>query len=177
MNKSPAEIDKQLHEAPHKIIKEFEDVGMSFEDVKKQIDLGRSLVKSAFGMSEKDIEAVEFVFWIAYYAERMVQEMIISIEVTLGARSEAVEKIVEKLHFGDKISVISDLYTNGPKKDALVIMLWKINTLRNAVAHGRFSELIYSDFHLSDLKGQIKLTMDMKDAALSKSEMLNGLRQ
>ena len=172
---SEEEIDNLFESDPQKLIKIFEDAGMSFEDIRNELDIGRTLVKSAFEIDENDIKAVEFVFWVSYFAERTIHEMICNVEEKMGARQDMLKKITGKLHFGDKISVISELYANG-HEDALVKLLWKINSLRNACSHGRFSELVYSGLHLADLKGQIKLTMDIKNAALNESLMLRDFQ-
>lgn len=132
----------------------------SFESTNIKLDLGRRLVRERYKINDDGIEAVEFVFWIVYFLERLTQDMIIGAECKVGARREAIQKIVEKLHFGDKISIVSDLYVKNPNNDALVKLLRKVNDLRNNVAHGRFSELIYGGHHLSDSKGQLKLIND-----------------
>ena len=132
----------------------------SFESANIKLDLGRRLVRESYKINDDGIEAVEFVFWIVYFLERTTQDMIIVAECGIGARREAIQKIVEKLHFGDKISIVSDLYVKNSKNDALVKLLWKVNDLRNNVAHGRFSELTYGGHHLSDSKGQLKLIND-----------------
>ena len=77
-------------------------------------------------------------------------------------------KIVDRRHFGDKISLISDLYIKEPKKDKFVKILWKVNDLRNSMAHGRFDELKYEGHHLSALKGQLKIVTNFMNSALKK---------
>lgn len=132
----------------------------SFESTNLKLDLGRKLVREVYKINDEDIEAVEFIFWVVYFYERMTQDMIIQAECKSGARREAIQKIIDKLHFGDKISIVSDLYIKDPKKDDFIKLLWKLNELRNNVAHGRFSDLTYGGHHLSDSRGQLKLIND-----------------
>jgi hypothetical protein len=130
------------------------------ESTKNRLDLGRNLVRSRFKINDDGIEAVEFIFWMVYYLERLTQDVIIETESKAGARREAIQKIVDKLHFGDKISILSDLYIENKKKDDYIKFLWKVNDLRNDVAHGRFNELTYKNYNLSGSEGQLKLIND-----------------
>lgn len=120
---------------------------VDFENIKflsaKSFDLGRSLVRGRYQINDDDIEAVEFIFWTIYFLERVTQDMIIEAECKVGARREAIQKIIDKLSFGDKISIVSDLYVKNPKKSDLVKLFWKVNDLRNNIAHGRFNKLTY----------------------------------
>jgi len=164
------EIEKLLFENPDKLVGLLEKEGLDSNEIKKKVDLGRTLVQKRYKMNDDDICAVEFCFWLAYFAEREVQNMIIIPEVNVGARKEAMQTIIDKLSFGNKIAIISDLYVKNPNKDNFVKFLRKINKLRNATAHGRFSELKYDSHHLSDLKGQLKIVVDFMKVALNKDK-------
>lgn len=162
------EIKKLLFSNPDKLIDLLEKEGKDLDEVKKRLDLGREIVRKKYKMNEREIEAVEFCFWFSYFVERETRNMIIFPEVRAGARVEAMQAIIDRLTFGDKISLISDLYVKDSKKDKLVKMLWKINELRNAMAHGRFGELRYGKYHLSDLRGQLKILIDFTNSLLKK---------
>ena len=54
------------------------------------------------------------------------------------------------------------------KSDKYVEVLRTIKTLRNHMAHGRFRKLVYGKYSMDDPRGQIKLTLDLMDAALNK---------
>ncbi len=153
---------------PEDLFKYFNTKGVDLNEIKKRIDSGRSIVRKAYKMTDTEIEAVEFCFWFSYFVERETQDLIAYPEIMLGARPEAINKIIDRLHFGDKISLISDLYTKEPKKDKFLKMLWKVNDLRNSMAHGRFDELKYEGYHLSDVKGQLKIVSDFKNSLLKK---------
>ena len=47
--------------------------------------------------------------------------------------------MVGKLHFGDKIGIIEELYSG--KKNNFIKLMRKIQNMRNDVAHGRFDDL------------------------------------
>jgi hypothetical protein len=136
-----------------------EEESINFKDNKNKLNLACILVRDRYKLSEEDIEAVEFIFWISYYLERLTEDSIFAgqggVEGWMG-----IQNIIDKLHFGDKISVLSDLYFEKGKKDDFIKFVRKINDLRNAVAHGRFSELTYRGNRLSDSKGQWKLIND-----------------
>lgn len=140
-----------------------EKESIHFESTNNKFDLGRRLVRDKYKINDDDIEAVEFIFWFVYFIERITQDMIIEAECGVGARREAIQKMVDKLHFGDKISIVSDLYVKNRDKDGLIKLFRKVNDLRNAVAHGRFSDLTYGGHHLSDPKGQLKIINDFID--------------
>lgn len=76
------------------------------------------------------------------------------------------ETIVNKLHFGDKIKVIEELYTG--KNDALIKLMRKIQDMRNDISHGRFDDLTYGGYHLSDNRGKFKLLANLRDVFLKK---------
>jgi len=137
----------------------IEKESIGFESTNNRFDLGHRLARG-LKINDDDIEAVEFIFWFVYFIERTAQDMIISAECGVGARREAIQKMVDKLNFGDKISIVSDLYVKNPKKDILIKLLWKVNNLRNDIAHGRFNDLTYGGHHLSDPKGQLKIVND-----------------
>lgn len=157
---------KMVKENPNRFIKFLEDNRIDFDKVRGELDLARKIVKDRFKMAEKEIHAVEFVFWFSYFVEREAQDLTVEPEVHIGGRREFIQLLVDKLHFGDKISIISDLYSKDHKKDAFVSLMWKVNTLRNHVAHGRFGDLKYDGFELSDSRGQLKIVADLMNALL-----------
>lgn len=154
------EIEKLLFSKPDKFVELLEKEGKDVNRIKKRLDLGRKIVRQGYKISDKEVEAIEFCFWFSYFVERRIRDMIIPPEVMAGANVGVMQTIIDRLNFGDKISIISDLYYKDSKKDGFVKILWKINELRNAMAHGRFDELKYGGYHLSDLKGQLKIFGD-----------------
>lgn len=154
---------------PKEALDYLEKHGVNFFEAGRKLDLGRLFVKKRFGMSKNSIDATEFVFWISYYAERELRDIISSIEKTLsGISTPMIEGMIDRLHFGDKISLVEKHYA-GKSSEYLIKILWKINNLRNNVAHGRFDELVYEDLALSDAKGQLLLISDFMNALLKKS--------
>lgn len=159
---------KMIKENPSQFIKFLEDNGIDFDKTAQELDMARKLVQERYSMNKKDISAVEFIFWFSYFVEKEAQDLIIEPEIQSGARREAVQILTDKLHFGDKISAISDLYVQNPKKDKFITLMRKVQDLRNAVAHGRFSELKYDNLDLSDARGQLKIVADLMNALLKK---------
>src|SRR5690606_518105 len=104
-------------------------------------DIARRMVRRRFSLTKQQFQAVDFVFWVAYLVEREAKNLIVYPEVQIGARQKAMETIVNKLHFGDKIKVIEELYTG--KNDALIKLMRKIQDMRNDISHGRFDDLTY----------------------------------
>ncbi len=166
MEINPDKLTEFFFSKPDEALRMIEEAGVDFEEARSELDVGRNLVRERWSVGNQSIHAVEFVFWISYYIEREIRSLIIEPEVKVGARKLAIEKIVDKLHFGDKISIISDLYITNPKKDEFIKLVRKIQDLRNDVAHGRFDNLNYSDYSLSNLKGQIKLIIDLRNSLL-----------
>jgi hypothetical protein len=169
MSNSIEEMMKMVLENPNEFIKFLEENKIDFKKTRDELDVARKIVRERYKMSDEDIKAVEFVFWFSYFVEREIQDLIVEPEVRVGGRKEAIQLFADKLHFGDKISIISELYVQNPKKDVLISLLWKINTLRNEVAHGRFNELKYEEYKLSDARGQLKIIADLMNALLKKS--------
>jgi len=149
---------------PDTLIKEAEKLGIDCSGLDK--DIAKTMVKKEFSLTDEQIEAVDFVFWVSYFVERVAGELIIYPEVGIGARRITMETIVGKLHFGGKIKIIEELYTG--KKDELIKLMRKIQDMRNDIAHGRFDNLTYGGYHLSDNRGKIKLIANLRDTSLNK---------
>jgi hypothetical protein len=155
-----AEIKKLISGNPDEMIRVAEKLGIDFSGLDPSI--AKKMVKEQFSLTDADFEAVDFVFWISYFVERSCEELIVYPELKIGARKEMMEAVISKLHFGDKIKIIEELYVN--KKDDLVKLMRKIQDLRNHVAHGRFDSLRYGGYHLSDNRGKLKLIGHLRDA-------------
>lgn len=158
------DIEQLIDGNPDKLMAKCEKLGINFNDLGK--DLSKNLVKERYSLTEEEFEAVDFVFWIAYLVERTAEELIIQPEIAAGARQAAMEIIVSKLHFGEKIKIIEELHTG--KKDKFVKLMRKIQDMRNDIAHGRFNNLKYGGYSLSDNRGKINLIANLRDAALDK---------
>lgn len=159
------EIEKAVSGKAVDLIEFAKKNGIDFSDMGK--DFGRTFVKERFSFTEKQFDSVDFVFWIAYFVEREAGSMIIDHEIHMGARKEAMESVVGKLHFGDKIKIIEELHAS--KSDPFVKMMRKIQDLRNSIAHGRFEDLEYGGYGLDDSRGQLILVGDLRDSLLKKS--------
>lgn len=119
-------------------------------------DIPVRIVKTIFKLTDKEIETVQFVFWASYIAENILTQII-----SLAEKNQRVTKIVDDIldhvSFGDKIVIFTDLYGGTKASKYFVSIAWKINELRNHVAHGRFNKLEYKGLDLSTIKGQLKL--------------------
>ena len=102
--------------------------------------------------------------------EREINDIINDVEKARmrGLKNPMINAMLDKLPFGSKISLIEKNYASMPKNKNYIKMLWKINDLRNHVAHGRFDELKYGGYLLNDPKGQIKLTIEIMNTSLGK---------
>lgn len=159
------ELKKLVNGDPYILIETAEKMGVDFGDFNK--DIAKHMVRERFSITDNQFEAVDFIFWTAYLVEREAEKLIIYPEVQIGARKEAMKAIVSKLHFGEKIKVIEELYTG--KKDGFIKLMRKIQNLRNDVAHGRFDNLKYEACDLSDNKGRIMLIANLRDSLLKKN--------
>ncbi len=154
------EIIKLIDGDPDVLIKKAEEMGVDLGGLDKNI--ARVMVQKRFSLTEDQFEAVDFIFWIAYYVEREAEDLIIYPEVQIGARQKAMDVMMGKLHFGDKIGIIEELYSG--KKDNFIKLMTKIQNMRNNVSHGRFDNLNYGGYNLSDNKGKMKLIAHLRDA-------------
>jgi hypothetical protein len=118
-------------------------------------------------LTAAQIEAVESVFWATYLVEKDAANMISSIEKQLG-NTDIVDSLLNRLTFGDKISLVKERYNKSGLINPFVNFAWKVKTLRDAVAHQRFEELKYDGLDLSDKKSQFKFLIDLT-TAFSKS--------
>ena len=160
------EILKMLKENPDELIKHLDKRNINLEKFGQELDIAKKLVKEEYQINDTNIQAVEFVFWLSYFVERSARDFIVEPEVQIGSRKETIQLLVDKLSFGDKISILSKLHLKSLKKDKLESLLWKINELRNAVSHGRFEELKYEGYKLSNVGGQLKIISDLMSGLL-----------
>ncbi len=160
------EIVKLVDGDPHVLISTAEKLGIDLSGLDEGI--AKNMVKERFSITDEQFKAVDFVFWIAYFVEREAETLIISPEVHIGARQNAMETIVSKLHFGDKIKIIEELYTG--KKDEFTKLMRKIQDMRNDVAHGRFENLKYGGYHLSDNRSKLILIANLRDVLRKKEQ-------
>lgn len=158
------EIKKLVDGDPDVLIETAAEMGFDFTGLSK--DIARQMVKEKFSLSEDQFEAVDFIFWLSYMIEKDAEDLIIYPEVKLGARKEAMNTIIERLHFGDKLTIIEKLHTG--KKDSMVKLMRKIQDMRNEIAHGRFDQLNYGGYHLSDNRGKLKLIAHYRDVMRKK---------
>ncbi|MEX0917642.1 MAG: hypothetical protein WDZ93_00635 [Candidatus Paceibacterota bacterium] len=158
------DIEKLVDGDPDTLIQKAEELGIDFSSLDE--DIARTMVQQRFSLTNQQFKAVDFVFWIAYLVEREAKDLIVYPEVQVGARQKAMEALVNRLHFGDKIKIIEELYTG--KKDALVKLMRRIQDMRNDIAHGRFDNLTYEGYHLSDNRGKLKLIANLRDVFLKK---------
>ena len=160
---------KFLSSDPDKAIETFENLGTDFNDLKK-LKMGKLFARERFKINDDQFETVEFVFWITYMMEREINDIINDVEKARmrGLKNPMINAMLDKLPFGSKISLIEKNYASMPKNKNYIKMLWKINDLRNHVAHGRFDELKYGGYLLNDPKGQIKLTIEIMNTSLGK---------
>lgn len=159
------EIKRLIDSNPDILIKKMGELGVDFHNFSENI--ARDMVKDLFSLTDEQFKTVDFVFWISYFIERVAEKLIIDSETQSGARKVAIEALVSKLHFGEKIQVIEDLYTE--KKDNFIKLMRKVQDLRNDIAHGRFDSLNYGGYNLSDNRGKIKLIAHLRDALLKKN--------
>lgn len=158
------DIKKLVDGDPDELIRKATELGIDLGGLNK--DIARQMVQEKFSLTTEQFEAVDFVFWMAYFVEKEAEDLIIYPEVQIGARQNAMEVIISKLHFGDKIKIIEELYAG--KKDGFVKLMRQIQDLRNDVAHGRFVNLNYGGYYLSDTRGKIKLIANLRDVLLKK---------
>lgn len=168
------DMKKLVDGDPDTLIKEAEKLGIDWSGLDK--DIAKKIVKKRYpSLTDKEFEAVDFIFWIAYFVEKEAEDFIIYPEVKVGARQVAMETIVNKLCFGDKIKIIEELYTG--KKDCFIKLMRQIQDMRNDIAHGRFDKLNYGGYHLSDNRGKMKLIANLRDTSLSKNTTPNDTKK
>lgn len=144
---------------------EIDTSHMEFNAVKRRVE-------NKF-LTKEQIEAVESVYWATYLVEREVSDMVSSIEKTLG-NTDIVDTMLSRLAFGDKISLMDERYNAGGQIKPFVSFAWKVNKLRNSVAHGRYDDLKYEGLDLSDKKCQLKFLIDLVSAFLKSVKNIDG---
>jgi len=115
-----------------------------------------------YSLADDEFDAVDFVFWISYFVERTAEELITDPQVSVGAPKRTMDFLVNKLHFGDKIKVMEELY--DLTKDRFIKCMRKVQDMRNDIAYGRFNNLKYGGYDLSDNRGKIKLIAELRDS-------------
>ncbi|MFZ1987779.1 MAG: hypothetical protein WAV21_01960 [Minisyncoccia bacterium] len=133
--------------------------GITFEGLKFPV---REMVEGEYGISKDDTSAMDFVFWVAFFTEKLADELIIDLMVMHGCQKVYAKVLVGNLTFGTKITSIEELYQR--KKDPVLKIMRVIQGYRNHVAHGRYSQLIYKGHSLKGGIGQVLFIGDIKEA-------------
>ena len=158
------DLKKIVDGDPDALIQFGTENGIHFSGLDKNI--ARTMVKERYSLTDNELDVVDFVFWVSYFVERTAEELIVDPQVSIGVPKQTIDFLVNKLHFGDKIKVMEELYSL--KKDRLVKFMRIIQDMRNDVAHGRFNNLKYGGYNLSDNRGKIKLLAELRDSMLKK---------
>lgn len=163
------EIAKALFSNPDKFFKLLESKDFNFSGL-KELDIPKLMVRERYKdlIKQDHFDAAESVLWISYFAEREIRESIFYVETKLGKNAEEIDEMLDKMTFGKKIMFIEDNYNQEGNSSAYIKILRSIKTLRNHMAHGRLNELKYGQYSLSDPRGQMKLTIDLMNAAKNK---------
>lgn len=157
-------IKKIINGDPAKLIHFMEKNGVDFSGLENNI--AKKLVREKFSITDEQFNAVDFIFWVSYFTERVAEDLICSSEKNFNVSENSIRYIVNELHFGAKIKVIEELHTAN--KDSMITIMRKVQNYRNDIAHGKFSNLKYGGWHLADNRAQIKLLADLRDAFLIK---------
>lgn len=158
------DLKKIVDGDPDTLIKFGAKNGIDFSGLDKNI--ARTMVKRQYSLTDNELDAVDFVFWVSYFVERTAEELIIDPQVLIGAPKKTMESLVNKLHFGEKIKVMEELYIST--KNPFITFMRKVQDMRNDIAHGRFNNLKYGGYDLSDNRGKIKLLAELRDSLLKK---------
>jgi len=136
----------------------------------KSLDLLRLFIRERYKelFKQENFEAAEAIFWLSYFAERELRESILFVETQLGKNPDEIDARLDEMTFGKKIIFIQKNYNPEGKSDKYIEALRVIKNLRNDVAHGRIENLKYGRYSLADIRGQMKLTIDLMNGALNK---------
>lgn len=169
------EIKHRLYSDPDGFFDLLESRGASLAGIKK-LDLPRLLVRERYKelIQQENFDAVDATFWISYLAEREMRDSILFVETALGKNREEIETELDEMTFGAKLKFIEENYNKEGKSDQYIKVLRAIKNLRNHMAHGRLDQLVYGKYSMSDPRGQMKLTIDIMNAALNRN---NGDRR
>ena len=132
----------------------------------KKLDLPKLFIRKTYKelIKQENFEAAEAVFWLSYFVERDIRDSIFFVETALGKTPSEIDAKLDDMTFGDKIKFVEENYNPDRKPDAYVKVLRSIKTLRNHMAHGRLDKLQYCKYSMADVRGQMKLTIDLMNS-------------
>lgn len=161
------DLEKIVDGNPSDLLKWSKENGVNFDGsgIGKKMLFG--MIANFFPITPSQKDAVDFLFWISYYLEKEVEELVKTPELHIGARVEFLESVFSRMHFGDKIQLMQDLYAD--KKDPLIKFMRKIQNFRNDIAHGRFNKLTYGGYSLGNDNAHILMIGELRDALLDKT--------
>lgn len=163
-------IANALFSNPDEFFELLESNNFDYSGLKK-LDIPKLLVRERYKdlISQDHFDAAESVLWISYFVEREITEDIFYIETKLSKNNAEIDEMLDKMTFGEKIKFVEDNYVQKKDNDLYVSVLRSVKTLRNHMAHGRLDKLKYGKYSLSDPRGQMKLTIDLMNAARNKN--------
>lgn len=149
----------------------IDDLKLKMKEVSDEM-FNETISKGALQLSDNQIQAVSFAFWLCYMAEKDLNDVIkqaweLSV-ISHPETSEYVQKILLKTlskkekfdinnlkYFSDKIKVHSVICNDDFTK-----MLWKLNDIRNDISHNRIDKLEYDGQSLSLREVKEKILLD-----------------
>lgn len=163
-------IEYLFFNKPKRLFEIIEKMGKDINEI-IPVDLGKLLIRERYKenkvITDDHFKAAEFVLWASYFVEREVSETIVDVEVIEKKRDRLeVEVEIEKMTFTPKILFIAENYSS--EDDPYIKALLEVKDLRNHLAHGRWEQLCYEGYSLSDKRGQILLTNKLMRSAMEK---------
>lgn len=149
----------------------IDDLKLIMKEVSDEM-FNETISKGALQLSDNQIQAVSFAFWLCYMAEKDLNDVIkqawkLSV-ISHPEISEYVQKILLKTfskkdnfdinnleYFADKIKIHEIIYN-----DDLTKILWKLNNLRNNISHNRIDKLEYNGQSLFLRETKEKILLD-----------------
>jgi len=163
------ELKEFLFANPEGFFAMCDDKGVSL-DFLKELDIPKLIVAKRYKdeCTPEFFAAADTVLWVSYFSERELTRAIKDIEINHGRDLNEMQAELDEMVFGQKITFADDNYNQSGNSDAYIKMLRSIKELRNDMAHGRMDELVYKGYSLGDIKGQMKLVVDLANSALNR---------
>jgi len=136
MSKSESEINNKLKE----------DLS-SLNDQELEV----YFVKKAYKLTEEDISASQFIFWLIYYMERRLTDLMKDnlkgfIKCSDGSAQKATDLILDELHLSGKVRAFEKSLPPSKELKRFCDYYMKVNDIRNQLFHNKaISTILYRD--------------------------------
>lgn len=161
------ELYKYVDSDPDILINKAQELDVDLNSTGFKSDISKRMAIDFFKLKDEEVETADFVFWISYFVEKMIEDWIMNTKGCSVYTDEFIDIVISKETFGGKIFILEKLFSKKNEHKKLIKLIRTIQEMRNNVAHGKFQDIKYGGYNIADVRGRIKIIGELKNHLLN----------